>query len=202
MKATQQIDSVDPATEHSYVLELRQDNTFSICVDGQLKPTDQNEPRRRYLPEAGDNPILSKLKTWITNAAGAGTEAGSLKYLSIYNCTASLIANEHITPNSVKDYAYMLSIKGENLTDISDKTFCVYYEPSRLEVLDLIGQTLGKELEAGTSAAGIRVDAFIPGVVAFTVIKDYPADKAVSGFLSAIQFKSKATGASTIVITY
>ena len=197
IKKEQRIDNIDPTTDHDYVLDLKQDHTFSIYIDGKLILTEQNNAMRQFLPEAGETPVLSKLKTWITNVTYANTEVGNLKRLSVYNAVEYEEPGPQVALSVMTGQEYVLYLRGQNIRDFVE-TYVITYDQSILEVTDLIGQSYPKEIEMGAEFDGVHIIAYTPGRIEIKLDQIVAVGQTYSGFINAVKFKGLSTGDSTI----
>lgn len=104
--------------------------------------------------------------------------------------------------NIAEGKTYVVNAKGSKIRTFAGKTFIFRYDPSVLQMSDLIGQTYLPDLTAAASTTGVEIQRFSPGTVIFTINKTIPADKQFSGLIDSLKLKALKSGNTAAILTY
>ena len=83
VETKQRLSHINPEAEHLYELQIQEDGTFVLKVDGAAIHTEAGEMARKFLPGIAQGSPLSHVKVWITNITHQNIELGKLKNLSV-----------------------------------------------------------------------------------------------------------------------
>ena len=146
VKETARYDNIDPTTEHNYELILYPDHTFWLYVDNKLVTR-----KMHYVPDAGDNLLLSEMKIWITNVTYKDTEIGMLKRFIVSNdkrIDGKLLQNSNVTVT--KDSIYDIALDNPLDTEKLES----YFNNEYFDLLDSHGNVINND---GTSVTDSNI---------------------------------------------
>jgi Fibronectin type III domain. len=112
------------------------------------------------------------------------------------------IINNSIKAKVKRDETTNLALTATDITDFSQYTMTVTYNPDVLDVDDLCIQTSEKELNQGKiNGTGINIVSYSPGKIVFVVDKVVNPEESWTGVINSIRFKAKVTGGTHITYT-
>jgi len=115
---------------------------------------------------------------------------------------SGLILNNTITAKLIKGKTVDLGLTASDVTDFSQYTLTVAYDPNAIEVLDLSTLTGQSELNIGKiEGTDITITSFTPGRITFVSNKAINLGESWTGVINSIQFKAKVSGGSPITYT-
>ena len=108
-------------------------------------------------------------------------------------------AYNEVLANVQKDSVYNLVFAGDNLVNISEKTFVIRYDEEMLELIDFAAQTPDVNKTVGNVPdTDLQITLIGNGTIEFKINKSLPEDKSWSGMLTIIKFKALKTRSTDI----
>ncbi|MCX7920800.1 MAG: hypothetical protein N3B21_02065 [Clostridia bacterium] len=159
---------------------------YDIEVDGVVV---NNGTKTSYVHRRVSSDVGHKYRVRSRNAEGISEWSG-------------LVVNNAIIAKCTKQNTVDLGLTAGNITDFSQYTLTVTYNPEIMDVVDLCALSAKNELTKGKiEGTDITIVEFAPGKITFVVDKVVTPGESWTGVINAIKFKAKVTGGTTITYT-
>lgn len=190
---TKEITDYDPTTEHNYEIYAEDNGALSVIIDGTVVADG------KWLPNAGQMPMMTQWKVWITNAADTG-DAGSIKKFVVDKAAEVAQTTGEFTLQTTSGKSYLLQLVGKDIKTFAQKTLTVLYDDQKLEAVDLIGGSFEKELTAGSVYDGVQILTYTPGKIQLKLDRTIPEDFSYDGLMNTIAFRAKTDGETMVTV--
>ena len=112
-----------------------------------------------------------------------------------YNNTSSLVLD------IMRDEEYLVALSAYNITSFTDKKITIYYDNTKLELIDIANQVYDTITSPGAiSETGITIVSVSPGKIELTFDQPIAQGNTWSGPITILKFKAEDTGRTTISV--